>query len=153
MNLSLLAPPYSRILLLQGALYCLPCGGCALGFLLTQLILLSSSKEEISKLNRTVNHFIRKMGTSPLSTGSLGSPRTIYGCKHYPITKICAQGKPIHVWYQTLMCIGLRMALGLALLSKRNWDMSRGQSLALTNTTINIPISEGGTLIQVTCII
>ena len=37
------------------------------------------------------------------------------------------------------------MALSLALLSKRNWDMSWGQSFALTNTTLNIPISEGGT--------
>ena len=73
MNLSPLALPCSRIFLMQGGVYCLPCGGWALGFLPTYLVFVPSSIENISQreLNRQPLHL--EMGASPLSPGSLGS--------------------------------------------------------------------------------
>ena len=122
----------SRIHLLQGRVYCLLCSGCTLGFLPTYLVF-SSSKENSShwESNRQPLHL--EMGTSPLSPGSLGSSRTIDGCKHYPITKKMCLGHAntcllsnanVHRFEDGESAIVRVMALGLVLLATRNQDMS-----------------------------
>jgi hypothetical protein len=46
-NLSPLALPCSKNLLVQDGVQCLPCGEWALGFLPTQLVFIPSSREKI----------------------------------------------------------------------------------------------------------
>ena len=67
----------SRILLVQGEVYCLPCGGWTFGYLPTYLpSFFPSSREKISqrKSNRQPLH--SELDTSPLSPGSSWSSRT-----------------------------------------------------------------------------
>ena len=59
-NLSPLARPCSRILLVQGGVYCLPCSGWALGFLPTFCFYVKQREDFFHNGNRTANHSIRK---------------------------------------------------------------------------------------------